>query len=231
MMLRTRVIALVGAVVVLVVVALWTAAALVQNETQERYRDLAVTSKAILWKKIVSGELNAMEGELFSVTRSKAVIEALTRGAHDQIAGAIKPAFNRLSASQVLTGLQVTDSRARVVFSAPESLPVALTLVRDALEQGKVKRGLVRGVGGKLTAVVAFPLYVRTGAPVGAGVFVRDLGQAVADFKLNDSAEVFVLRADGQPEYATDENLLGQLQFALPKPGTSDLQRVTHDGP
>jgi methyl-accepting chemotaxis protein len=230
MMLRTRVIALVGVVVVLVVAALWIAAALVQSETQERYRELAVSSKAILWKKIVSSELNAMEGEVFSVTRSRTVIEALTNGEYGPIAGAIKPAFNRLSASDVLSGLQVTDARARAVFSAPDSLASNLKLVRDALEQGKIKRGLVRGVGGELMAVVAFPLYARPGAPVGAGVFIRDLGHAVADFKLNDSAEVFVLRGDGKREYATDETLLEQLGFTLPELGASDLQRVAHNG-
>jgi methyl-accepting chemotaxis protein len=159
-----------------------------------------------------------MQEGAVSLTRDRDTLDALQKGDPKALAETAGTTYNLLSASNTVTKLQITDTGGKVLYSAPRGFSgeTRKTLVKKALAEGKVQRGLERDDDGSLVAVVSFPLYVR-GKLAGAGVFARDLQGAIEDFKTNDSSEVFVVSADNKSEYETHKELFGKLAARLPQ--------------
>jgi methyl-accepting chemotaxis protein len=126
--------------------------------------------------------------------------------------------------------MQIADTQGKVLFSAPKPFAgeTRKALVKKAVSEGKIQRGLERDDDGELIAVVSFPLYAR-GKIAGVGVFARNLQAAVADFKANADAEVFVVADGKKTEYATRADLFGQLGVTLPPVGERAVATATID--
>lgn len=105
----------------------------------------------------------------------------------------------------MLTRLQITDLNGLVRFSMPQALTGTSQkgMGLEAVDQGKIQRGVERDEDGELVAVLAFPLYVH-GKAVGAGVFACSLQVALEDFVRNDQSEAFILNQAGKAEYVPD---------------------------
>ncbi len=218
MTLKARITVASMAVTLLVTGALLVTGKLLQSESDERLAEATLNGKAILWTKILSSQMDHMQEGAVSLTRDRETLDALQRGDHKALAETASTTYNLLSASKTVTKLQIADTTGKVLYSAPRDFngETRKSLVRKALAEGKIQRGLERDDDGSLVAVVSFPLYVR-GKIAGAGVFARHLQGAIEDFKVNDSSEVFIIGADNKGEYETHKDLFGKLAARLPE--------------
>ncbi len=232
MTLRTRLILVALSSTLVVTVLLTTAGYLAQHATDEQLRHMAMASDTLRWQQVISSQLDRMQAAMFGLTRNHAALRALRHGDTARLATSVRPTYNRLSTSRILTKLYVTDAAGTVRFAAPQMHPtttipaVELTTLWD----GKVTRGMVRDHDGALVAFFAFPLYVRgTAGPVGIGIFARDLQAAIEDFKRDYSMEAFVLQPDGSYAYATHSTALPPLTLPVPQLGQSSVETMRLD--
>jgi methyl-accepting chemotaxis protein len=231
MSLKARITLVAMATTLLVAIALIVAGRMAQSQVEERFAEAAITGKSVLWKKIVSSQLDAMENSTTSLARDTDTRNALVAGDGKALAESAATTFNLLTASNVLTHMQITDLDGQVMYSAPSAYSgkSSIPLVAQAVSEGKIERGLARNREGRLLAVVAFPLYNR-GKPIGVGVFARELQPALEDFKLNDESEVAVVGTDGRNEYGTNAEFSKALGLGMPAVGTSQVTTADAGG-
>jgi methyl-accepting chemotaxis protein len=198
--------------IVLVAVCLIATGWMAQNEVERRFQDATISGKSVLWQKIVSGQLDHMSSGTTALTRDRDTLAALKDARPAELARNAVTTYNLLSASGVITKLQIMDAEGRVLFSHPREFSgvTGKTLAQQALREGRVIRGIERDDDGELVATVSFPLYER-GKRIGVGVFARDLKAAIEDFKSNDQSDAYVLSLDRKLEYATDAALYESL--------------------
>lgn len=225
MTLRSRIIIVAVAASMLVALVSLLAGWRTQSQIELRFEDATITGKAVLWRKIIASQLDSMETGTAGLTRDRDTLAAMSSGDLAALSENVKTTYNRLSASKMLSKLQIINMEGRVLFSAPEEFSgrTTKTLVLDALRQGKVTRGVQRDENGELLAIVAFPLYAG-GQTVGAGMFGYNLKAAIDDFKLNDDSEVFIIDDNGKQELTTKDNMFTSLKLSLPEPGKSVLE-------
>jgi methyl-accepting chemotaxis protein len=223
MTLKSRIILVAISALLLVTIAQIVAGRMSQNETQKLFHDATITGKTVLWKKIISSQLDKMEGNTATLSRDRDTLTALQEGNAQAIADNVTSTYNRLSTSKILSKLQVVNAQGMVMFSAPDAFSgrTKKNLVQQALAEGKVKQGVERDDDGQLVTVVAFPLYAQ-GAPVGVGVFASSLQPAIADFKHNDGSDVAIATLENRFEHTTDDTLTG-LGIELPQAGETSL--------
>jgi len=226
MMLRTRIILVSVSVMLLATIAQIVAGALMQREIEGRFSEATLTGKTVLWGKIVSSQLDHMQANTLTLTRDKDTQEALRKGNRTVLADNVKTTFNLLSASNVLTGLMLIDAEGGILVSLPDGRTGASTmqLAKEALKEGRVKRGVERDEAGQLAAVVAFPIYQR-GKVAAVGVYQRRLQAALEDFKKNDQSEAMLLNSQGQVEASTRPEMGKELAGRLPVLGETRLDR------
>jgi methyl-accepting chemotaxis protein len=201
-----------------------------QAHLKDMFSEATITGKSVLWKKIISGQLENMIPGSSALARDRATRNALRDKDVDTLQESASTTFNLLTASNVITRMQLVSLDSQVLYSAPESYGTTTGkgLVRAALETGKVARGIERDDDGRLVAVVAFPLFIR-GQTIGIGVFARELQDAIQDFKVNDGSEVAIVDVQGRSEYSTTAGLLEKLAVDMPALGESSLQVATLD--
>jgi methyl-accepting chemotaxis protein len=227
MTLRSRIILVTSAAIVLVAIVAIGGSLKSQNQAEQRFEQTTIQGKMVLWKKIIASQLDSMEVGMAGLTRDRDTLKALMDSDTAALNESVQTTYNRLSTSKVLTKLQIGDLQGRVLFSAPNDFSgrTEKKLVHQAVKEGKITRGLVRDDDGQLIAVVAFPLYYR-GQIIGTGTFARNLQAALEDFKVNDGSEVFVIGENNDLEYTTQEGLYKQLQLEAPEPGTQSMKTV-----
>jgi len=201
-----------------------------ESQLQSMFEEATIDGKTTLWKKIISSQLELMIPGTSALARDRATRNALVDKDVVTLKESAATSFNLLSASNVITRMQLVSLEGNVLFSAPENFSgkTQKAIVGAALESGKIERGIARDDDGKLVAVVAFPMFKR-GQPIGIGVFARNLNEAIADFKTNDNSEIIIVNADGNAEYSTNSGLLGKLNIDLPTLGETSLQVAEMD--
>ena len=206
--------------ILLVAAGLIISGSISRGQIEDRFSEATVLGKSALWKKIIGGELDAMENGITSLARDRSTRNALKKNDYKSLNDSASTTFNLLSASKVIDSLLIFNLNMEVAYSAPvnKSGRVSNPLVKSVLDSGKIERGLVKDNDGRLQAMVAFPLTVR-GKAVGIGVYSRDLDSALLDFKKNEGSDVFVLSADGVAQYGTEKDLLDRLDIQLPQLG------------
>ncbi len=224
MMLRTRINFVALSVTLLVAITLIAASRISQNQVEQRFQDAAITGKSVLWRKIISSQLDQMQASTRDLARDRDTLNALRDANLEELADNAVTTYNLLSASKVLTRLQIADKSGSILFSSPIEFSgnTKKQLIRQALDEGKIIRGIERDDDNRLMATVSFPLYSR-GQKIGVAVYARDLEAALNDFKLNDGSDVYILNADGAVEYATDRKMATSLKFELPALGDNRL--------
>ena len=225
MTLRTRITLVAIAVTLLVAISLIVTSQVSQGQVEARFAEATTTGKSVLWRKIVASQLDKMAAGTSSLARDRATRDALVKRDVAALAESAKTSYNLLEAQGIVTKLQITDLDGGVLFSAPDGFTgkTRKTLVGRAISEKLITRGLERDDDGRMVVVVAFPLLKR-GQPVGAGVFVRDLQDAIADFKLNDESDVLIVDGKGTELYATEPGMFAKLKIDLPELGSSSIQ-------
>jgi len=228
--LRTKVTAGAAAMILLVAISQIGTAFYSSTQLQNMFEEATIDGKATLWKKIIAGQLELMIPGTSALARDRATRNALRDRDVAALNESAATSFNLLSASNVITRMQLVSLDGNVLYSAPQKFSgrTNKAIVSTALDSGKIERGIARDDDGKLVAVVAFPMFVR-GKPIGIGVFARNLEEAIADFKANDNSEIVIVNKNGKTEYATNNELLEKLNIELPTLGENSLQVASVD--
>lgn len=223
MALRTK-ITLVGiSVTLLVAVALIITSQILQQQVEDRFASATIAGKKALWNKIISSELDGMSEGISGLARDRATRNALKNADYASLNESAKTTFNLLSASKVITRMQILNLEGEVVFSTPnKTSTTGKALYKQALKDGKTARGLERDDDNKLVAEIAFPLLMR-GKVIGIGIYAKNLNETVADFKVSDNSELYVIGDGGNQEYATDKDFYNSIKITLPVIGESSV--------
>lgn len=225
MTLRTRITLVAIIATLLVALSLIVTSRISTQQVETRFAEATNNGKSVLWKKIIASQIDTMTTGSTGLTRDRNTRKALQRGDIESLSESVKTTYNLLSAQNILTRLQITDLDSKVLFSTPSEYtgPTRKQLVKEALKDGKIKGGIELDDNNELVAVLAFPLYMR-GKSIGAGIYIKSLDDALADFKLNDESEIIVLSADGRIIKATDEALYSSLQLDMPELNQKTIQ-------
>ena len=216
MALRTKITVVSVSVTFLVACALIITAQISERQAEERFASATIASKKVLWNKIISSELDKMTEGISGLARDRATRNALKNAEYDALKESAKTTFNLLSASNILTRMQILNLQGDVVFSEPvQTSSTRKVLYKQALIDGKIKRGIERDDDNKLIAEIAFPLFTR-GKVIGIGIYAKDLTKTVADFKKSDNSELYVLNEKRNIEYETDLDLFNSIELDLP---------------
>ena len=119
MTLKSRIILVAISALLLVTIAQIVAGRMAQHEADKLLRDVTITGKTVLWKKIVASQLDKMEGNTATLSRDRDTLAAVQEGNVQAIADNVTSTYNRLSTSKILSKLQIVNARGEVVFSAP----------------------------------------------------------------------------------------------------------------
>lgn len=198
-----------------------------QSHIEDMFADATIAGKKVLWKKIIDSQMDKMLPGTSALARDRATRKALRNKDSEALKEGATTTFNLLSASKIISRMQLADLNGDVLFSAPKSFSgkTKKVIVNQAITSGKIVRGIERDDDGRLVAVVAFPLTMR-GKAIGAGIFARNLQDAIEDFKKNDLSELSIFNETGKEEYSTAENYFDNIKTTLPNLGESSLQRA-----
>lgn len=232
MSLKIRLTLLALGALLLASIVLISLARVAQDVSETRFEDLMLTSKAQLWDRIIATEMERMEVGVQSMTRNRDVIAALYEGDRESLQDAARPTFNRMSSSGTITGMQVVDQEARILFSTTGDFSgrTSKQLVREVLEERNVMRGVQRDEDGTLVSTLAFPLYDR-GELVGAGVFMRHMDAPLEEMAAADESLNLLIDRRGNVEYRSydpeENNLLERIDLDLPALGEQRVARAS----
>ena len=222
-LLKTRIIAVSAVSIILIIVTLIVSGSLMQEEAETRVEKESFNVKSLLWRRIVDGEIKAMRAELFSFTRNKQAMLAITDNDKKALSSVLQPTFNRLKASKIIDGMQVFSAAGSMLFSGPESNNQATStgVVTESLKTGKITTGIEKNTQGNINLVFALPLYSAPGREIGVGVFTRNLKSMLMDFKKSEGSDVNIVNAAGQRIYTTNEAIYNKIAPAIPSLGKS----------
>lgn len=225
MQLRTRVLISIVLSCGLLAAALVVGGWRINSATTDEMAGLNVKAKQALWRQIIGNQQETMEASAKALARDRTTTKALKDADVATLKESADTTFNLLSASGIITRLQIVDVDGGIVYAAPESFTGKTTKasVHESLEKGEIRRSIEADEDGQLVNVVSFPLYYR-GKLIGSGVLESALGPAMAAFKQNDNAVVALVGADGEVRQQTDAELLKGLALETPELG------VTHFG-
>jgi len=221
MTLKTRIIIASLIAILFVSVTLITTSLMAQNEIESRLDSALINGKQAFWEETVDGHMDEMKSEMRSLTRDKAALNAIRNNDIAALTESVSSTFNRLSTSDLLSELAIVDKNARVLFSTPDDLAGKTSeriLIKQAIDEGKVKTGIEQDEFKHIEMTLSFPLY-RRGKLVGGAIMSHYLGSSLEEFKEHGGSDAFVFNADGGLVYATDRELVEQLDISLPTPG------------
>ena len=190
MLLKTRIMAGVMAGFFIVIVGLMAGRIYADSQSEARYQDLAINGQSVLWRKIVEGQVDAIQAGISGLTRNRNAMQALANEDRDALAEAVKGVFNRMSTRQVISRLHLTDLSGSIVYSSIDGSGTS-QLAKTAIDRGEIVAGLVQDIDRTIQVAVATPLYHR-GKPAGIGLLMRGIDAAILDLKGSLAAEVAV---------------------------------------
>ena len=230
MNLRTKVTTGAAAMILVVAIMLISTSIYSEKQLQNMFAEATIDGKTTLWKKIIAGQLELMIPGTSALARDRTTRYALRDKDVSILKESASTSFNLLSASNVITRMQLISLDGNVLYSAPNKFngKTNKDIINVALNSGKIERGIARDDDGKLVAVVAFPMFIR-GKSIGIGVFSRNLEEAIADFKKNDDSEITIVNHSGEIEYATDPTIFKKLDLVLPELDKTRLQVAAID--
>ncbi|MFW2373583.1 MAG: methyl-accepting chemotaxis protein [Gammaproteobacteria bacterium] len=216
MSLRIRINLVAIAITLLVAFSLVLTNNKIQDQIESRYQQATLDGKSLLWGKILASIFDNMSNNTTVMMRDKATRKALLNNNIQALQETSHSGYTLLKASNVIDAMQLADLDGKIVYSAPDIFTgtARKSLVKQAIVNNKILKGLERDDDGMLKAVLAFPLLNR-GKLVGAGIYLRNLDHALNDFKANDKSEVFLINLKGKAELETTPGMYNELKLDL----------------
>ena len=216
MLLRLKITLLVIGIIILMVVSFGLGNWFTLQESNARFEHTAMDGRADLWAQIINSQATAMKNASSTLIRDRATRKALKNEDVTSLAESAITTFNLLSASGVISRLQLTNTNGKVLFSAPVAFAgnSRKALIEKAISSGRIVNGIERDDDGKLLNVVAFPLSMR-GKVVGSGVFEKELHSALDEFKAISTSDVLITNLSDLVDYTTNQSLFTQFKTGL----------------
>jgi methyl-accepting chemotaxis protein len=212
MLLRTRIILTALVSTLFISLVLFISGKIMQNQIQDRFVNATLEGQQLLWTKIIESQHDAMETGMSGITRDREIRKAVANKNIELLEKAAAPAYRRLSTSNIITKMQLLDLDSNVLFSAPQPYhgKKRSELVKQALSEGKITRGIERDEDGELDVVLTFPLVTR-GKPVGIAVYIRNVASAAMSLQKSTHADVLIIDENGAQDYSTNPQLFDNL--------------------
>ncbi|MBT3206020.1 MAG: methyl-accepting chemotaxis protein [Gammaproteobacteria bacterium] len=210
---KARLITFIFSAATLVMAVFFVIAYISLDIAENRFSEEAVRGKSVLWQKVIQVQLESMEASTSSMTRARDALKALKKLDINALSEATLPTFNRLSTSNIISRLQITDKKGSIIFSAPQQFSGQSTksLIKKVIDEKKVFKGVERDDDGLMVAETAFPLYYR-GKLAGVAIYMINMEKAIQNFKQTDGSEIHIFSDSGKLEFSTDEQQFNNLQ-------------------
>ncbi len=172
------------------------------QQVQQQFFTASQKGMSLLWNNIISSEIDKMEPGTRSIARDRATRKALKNNDQKALRENAITTFNLLRNSSLIDRMRMVNVNGQLVFSEPAANgPSSTKLISLAKDTGKVQKGLSED-NGKIVATFVFPIYSR-GKYIGSGLFMKELNQALKDFKNNHPSELIILGNSHTPLYST----------------------------
>ncbi len=219
MTLKARILLLTLASILLVVIAQVTASRMALNEVEDRFEDATISGEKLLWRMILTNQMDQMEANATALARDRDTRNALQSLDIKALTESVRTTYNLLSASEIITGLVITDLQGKPLVILPEELKTGENnLAKKSLESGKVQQGVIFSQAGKPLIAVTFPLLIR-GQAIGAAIYLRNMDGAIAQMKKGNESEIALLNNTGGLITSTDETIFKGLNYKAPALG------------
>jgi methyl-accepting chemotaxis protein len=157
-----------------------------------------------LWDAIAESEQSAMAANFQSLTRNRALSEALYQKNSGGVEAASSPTATRLQAMKLIDNMLVVGNKGDIKYSIVEGVTAPPIMAKKALSSGKPQQGFELSSDGRLVNVVAFPLYDRADL-VGVGVYEKEVQSLIDKIKSANGREILVFAKGGSLEASTAE--------------------------
>ena len=229
MTLKARILLLTLGTILLVVIAQVTASRLSLNEVEDRFEDATISGERLLWRMILTNQMDQMEANATALARDRDTRNALQEKNLEALAENVQTTFNLLQASNILTGLVITDLEGKPLVTLPAEMKMGEnTLAKKTLETGKVQHGVIFDQAGSPNVAVTFPLLIR-GQAIGAAVYIRNLNAAVAQMKKGNESEIALLNNNAGLITSTDETIFNGIKYEAPNLGSYKFVSRVYD--
>jgi methyl-accepting chemotaxis protein len=149
-----------------------------------------------LWDAISESEQSAMAANFTSLTRNRALTQALYEKNPEGINEASSPTATRLKAMNLVDNLMVFDTQGQVKYTLIESAKSIPIIAKQALSSGKPAQGFELSGDNRLVNVVAVPIYDRADL-VGVGIYEKGLQSLVEKIKAANGQEILIVTKTG----------------------------------
>ena len=135
MTIKTRIIIFNTISLLLVAATLLFFGKLIQNEIGDRFENSNIDGTRLLWNTILENQMDNMEANITALARDRDTRDALRDLNTSVLADSIKTSYNLLSASGVISGVQLADTNGKIVTSIPSDADQnkVSPLIADAL--------------------------------------------------------------------------------------------------
>lgn len=211
MSLQKRIIVIFIASILCVVLVLSLSFLGLKKVADDRFRESIITSKTVLWEKVVASSWERMGSNITALTRNRDLSKSLKKNDSDLLSESLETTYNRLSTSGIVSRLSVTNTKGDIQKTLPELSSVGnstsiSSLAVEAIEEGEIKKDVIFDEASQtFYSAFVFPLYYR-GKPIGTGVYLVELTSLVEDFKATDKSEL-ILFHEGAPIYTSSETI------------------------
>ncbi|MDH5444067.1 MAG: methyl-accepting chemotaxis protein [Gammaproteobacteria bacterium] len=219
MTLKARILLLTLTSILLVVAVLVTTSRMTTNEVKGQFEEATISGERLLWRMILTNQMDQMESNATALARDRDTRNALKDKDLEALADNVQTTFNLLQASNVLTGLLITDLEANPLVTLPAEMKMSENnLAKKTLESGKVQRGVIFNETGTPVIAVAFPLLIR-GQAIGTAVYIRNLESAVTQMKKGNESDVVLLNSNAGIINSTNEAMFNGIDYLAPALG------------
>lgn len=186
----------------------------------DRFSNSIISSKTVLWEKVVASSWERMGANVTALTRNRDVTKGLKKNDSNLLSEAIETTYNRLSTSGIVSRLSVTNDAGEIEKTLPdltnqkrsESIQ---SLAHEAIQEGTIKSDLIFDEASQaFYSVLIFPLYYR-GKAVGSGVYQVELSTLLEDFRATHKSEL-ILFHDGDQIYTSNESISNRYSNSTP---------------
>ncbi|WP_417431600.1 methyl-accepting chemotaxis protein [Kiloniella sp.] len=213
MLLRVRVLIAAIAAMLSVVLVMLGAGYIALSASEKRYDDVAMSSQNLLLNKTKAVREQAMAEALPKLARNKELKKALSKKQWDKVPESVETTFTAFSAGGLVDGLQITDMDGILRYSSQDKSFIGQQtvslLVNEAIETGKIVRGLDQDKSGQLYVSVASGVSLR-GKPIGIGILQKNINSVFSELKTDTLIDSIFLKTDGSLYSQTTQGIWEQ---------------------
>lgn len=207
MKLKIRFVMITTITVLLTGLAIFGSSQFRQYQAEQYSIAATIRGKDILWNKIITNRLNELTLLSFKLKDEATIIEALASVNKNDIEKFSHEWFE-LMEDTFFTQLQIAGTTGNLLYSSDvDSHGLEHEKqYNNIINSKKMIRGLTKNKNNKLVTYVMVPLIFEE-VFIGVGTVESDLVSVIEDFKINDSANAFIVDNNNRVEYATHKSM------------------------